>query len=165
MAAEKLVIGLGNPGREYEKTRHNLGFLVAMRLAKEYGAEFKKFRQANALVAEIKEGDARIFLVLPLTYMNNSGIAVRDIAHFEKILPENILVVCDDINLDFGEARLKAEALKMAASLRVPDFNGAAGKIIRHINRGFDAALPAPADEGHKSPFPGAGAGPASDGA
>ena len=109
MAAEKLVIGLGNPGREYEKTRHNLGFLVVMRLAKEYGAEFKKSRQANALVAEIKEGDTRIFLVLPLTYMNNSGIAVRDIAHFEKITSRDILVICDDINLEFGEMRLRTD--------------------------------------------------------
>ena len=109
MAAEKLVIGLGNPGSEYQKTRHNLGFLVVMRLAKEYGAEFKKSRQTNALVAEIKEGDTKSLLVLPLTYMNNSGIAVRDIAHFDKIVPQDILVVCDDINLDFGEMRLRME--------------------------------------------------------
>lgn len=109
MAAEKLVIGLGNPGHEYEKTRHNLGFLVVLRLAQTCGADFKKSRQANALVAEISDADLKSSFVLPLTYMNNSGNAVRDIAHFKKIAPQDILVVCDDINLDFGEMRLKQE--------------------------------------------------------
>lgn len=108
MAAEKLIIGLGNPGREYEKTRHNLGFLSVGYLARQYGVDLKKSRQAQALAAEVREGDVRAILVLPLTYMNNSGNAVRDIACFEKIAPGNILVVCDDINLDFGAMRLKS---------------------------------------------------------
>lgn len=109
MAVKKLIVGLGNPGREYEKTRHNLGFMALMRLAREYGAEFSKSRQADALTAEIQDGETRILLVLPLTFMNRSGLAVRAIAGFDKVDIENILVICDDIHLAFGDMRLRTE--------------------------------------------------------
>jgi peptidyl-tRNA hydrolase, PTH1 family len=108
LAAAKLIIGLGNPGREYEKTRHNLGFMVLTRLAAEYNVALKKYRNASALAAEISEGETKVLLAEPLTYMNNSGIVVRDIVHFEKLDLADILVVCDDINLAFGEIRLKS---------------------------------------------------------
>jgi PTH1 family peptidyl-tRNA hydrolase len=108
LAAAKLIIGLGNPGREYEKTRHNLGFMVVSRLATEYRVTLKKYRHASALAAEISEGDLKALLAEPLTYMNNSGLAVRDIVRFEKLDLADILVVCDDINLAFGEIRLKS---------------------------------------------------------
>ena len=78
-------IGLGNPGREYEKTRHNLGYMVVTRLAAEYQASLKKYRHAAALAVEISSGEATVLLAEPLTYMNNSGVAVRDIVHFEKL--------------------------------------------------------------------------------
>jgi peptidyl-tRNA hydrolase, PTH1 family len=107
LAAAKLIIGLGNPGREYEKTRHNLGFMVVTRLAAEHNVALKKYRHASALAAEISEGELKVLLAEPLTYMNNSGLAVRDIVHFEKPELADILVVCDDINLGFGEIRLK----------------------------------------------------------
>ncbi len=108
MARSKLIIGLGNPGREYEKTRHNLGFMVIARLAAEHNVQLKKYRQASAVAAEISAGEMTALLAEPLTYMNNSGLAVRDIVHFEKLDVADILVVCDDINLDFGEMRLKS---------------------------------------------------------
>ncbi len=107
MAASKLIVGLGNPGREYVKTRHNLGFMVIERLAAEYNALLKKYRHASALAAEVSEGDVPALLAEPLTYMNLSGTAVRGIVHFEKLEAANILVVCDDINLGFGDMRLK----------------------------------------------------------
>jgi len=108
LAAAKLIVGLGNPGREYEKTRHNLGFMVVTRLAAEYHVPLKKYRHASAVAAEISEGELKALLAEPLTYMNNSGLAVRDIVHFEKLDLADILVVCDDTNLTFGEMRLKS---------------------------------------------------------
>ncbi len=108
MAAKKIIVGLGNPGREYEKTRHNLGAVVVQRLADDAGVKWHKSRQANALTAEISLAEEHALLVLPLTYMNNSGLAVVDIVHFTKIAFRNILVVCDDIHLGFGEMRLRS---------------------------------------------------------
>ncbi|MBF0386589.1 MAG: aminoacyl-tRNA hydrolase [Candidatus Omnitrophica bacterium] len=107
MGLSKLLVGLGNPGRQYEFTRHNIGFMVLMELARSAGADWKKSRQASALTAEYSEGGENIGLLLPLTFMNNSGQAVRDTVHFNKIGLENILVVADDIRLDFGVTRLK----------------------------------------------------------
>ena len=107
--ATKLIVGLGNPGREYEKTRHNLGAMVVRRLAGDAGVVFKKSRLANAEAAELSEDGTAVLLITPLTYMNNSGIAVREMAGFLKIATEDILVVCDDINLNLGEMRLRAD--------------------------------------------------------
>ena len=109
MGVSKLCIGLGNPGRQYEKTRHNIGFVVLMELARRNGVQWQKSRQGEALVAEVSGNGENILLVLPLTFMNNSGCAVRDIARFNKISPERILVVVDDIRLDFGAMRLKQD--------------------------------------------------------
>ena len=107
MGLSKLLVGLGNPGRQYENTRHNIGFMVLMDLARNAGVEWKKSRQASALVAEWDEGSETVGLLLPLTFMNNSGQAVRDIVHFNKLGLENILVIADDIRLDFGVMRLR----------------------------------------------------------
>lgn len=104
-----MVVGLGNPGRQYERTRHNLGFMVLMALGKLHAVEWKKNRQGEALTAEIVEGSNSIMLVLPLTYMNNSGHAVSAIAHFNKIVPEHILVVLDDIRLELADMRLRKD--------------------------------------------------------
>ena len=109
MAEVKLIIGLGNPGRDYERTRHNLGFMVVQRLARELDAPFGKCRYAQALTAEARLEDHKVLFVLPMTFMNKSGLAVGEIVKFDKVLLENILVVCDDIALDLGEMRLKPE--------------------------------------------------------
>jgi PTH1 family peptidyl-tRNA hydrolase len=83
--------------------------MVLMELARQYRVEWKKSRHGEALEAKISEGEENILLVLPLTFMNNSGCAVRDIAHFNKVTPEKMLVVVDDIRLDFGAVRLKQD--------------------------------------------------------
>ncbi len=105
----KLIVGLGNPGREYEKTRHNLGFMVVERLARELGVEFKKCRYASAFTAEVRGNDNKVVLALPQTFMNNSGAAVRDIVKFDDIVLGDVLVVCDDLRLDVGKLKLRLE--------------------------------------------------------
>ena len=109
MAETKLIVGLGNPGREYQKTRHNLGFLAVEAMAKEMSGEFKKCRYASALVAEVRGDHGKVIFALPQTYMNNSGVAVREIVKFDNVSLEDMIVVCDDIRLPFGEMRLKTE--------------------------------------------------------
>ncbi len=102
------VIGLGNPGREYENTRHNTGFIVIDALAEKYGAEIKKSR-FHSLIGECRIGGNRVLLVKPQTYMNNSGVAVRETADFYKLTPERLLVVFDDISLDAGRVRIRRD--------------------------------------------------------
>lgn len=109
MAADKIIVGLGNPGTQYAKTRHNAGAMVLEALAKSYGAAWHTSRQAEALTASIVEEGAKILLVRPTTYMNDSGQAVGGIVKFEKIRPASLLVICDDIRLDVGQIRLKLE--------------------------------------------------------
>ncbi len=109
LARTKLIVGLGNPGREYEKTRHNFGFMAVQRVAQGYGAGFKACRHAAAFTAEMREGGDKTVFVLPQTFMNNSGAAVGNIVRFENITPADILVVCDDLRTGFGALRLRAE--------------------------------------------------------
>ena len=105
----KLIVGLGNPGRAYERTRHNLGFMAVRRLAEELGVDLRACRHAAALTAEAGEKDGKVILALPQTFMNNSGEAVRDIVKFGKIAVEDVLVVCDDLRLDVGQLKLRLE--------------------------------------------------------
>ncbi len=101
-----LVVGLGNPGKEYQKNRHNAGFLCAEILAEKYGATFDKAK-FKSLCADVTANGRRFLLMKPQTYMNNSGEAVRDAAAFYKIAPENIIVLSDDISLDVGRQRIR----------------------------------------------------------
>ncbi len=101
-----LVVCLGNPGREYEATRHNAGFMTADRLAARLGARFDKAK-FHALVADVTKGNKRFLMMKPQTYMNNSGEAVREAASFYKIAPEQILVISDDVSLDVGKVRIR----------------------------------------------------------
>ncbi len=107
LGTTKLIVGLGNPGREYEKTRHNFGFMAVQHLAEGYGVAFRKHRHASAFTAEVQDGEATLVLALPQTFMNNSGLAVRDIVRVENIALENILVLCDDLRIDFGRLKLR----------------------------------------------------------
>ena len=101
-----LVVGLGNPGSEYENTRHNVGFMAVDFLAQKYG--FSPFRNKfDALIAEGKIGKEKVFILKPQTYMNLSGNAVVKAAHFYKILPENIVVIHDDMDLQPGQLKVK----------------------------------------------------------
>ena len=106
-----LVVGLGNPGREYERNRHNAGFLVADLLADRIGVKFGRHRRAVAEVAEGRLGvgvDApQLALVKPMTYMNLSGGLVASLAQFYKVEPGNIVAVHDELDLPFGQVRCK----------------------------------------------------------
>lgn len=107
MSENYLIAGLGNPGREYTWTRHNLGFLAVEKLAEEVEAKFRKSSLTNGLIAETKWEDKRLFILMPLTFMNNSGLAIRNLADKKEIDLKNILVVCDDVSLPFREMRLR----------------------------------------------------------
>lgn len=101
-----LVVGLGNPGLQYENTRHNVGFMSVDLFMKEQNGDFNKSKM-QAVFGECRVGSNRVLVVKPQTYMNNSGAAVTQIAKFYKIPLERIIVVCDDINLDIGQVRIR----------------------------------------------------------
>jgi PTH1 family peptidyl-tRNA hydrolase len=105
----RLVVGLGNPGKEYERTRHNAGFWLVERFAAANGVHFKKDPKYQALVARLDSagGTAGAWLLLPQSYMNASGRAVQMLAGFFKIKPEEILVVHDELDFPPGTARIK----------------------------------------------------------
>ena len=103
---EFIIVGLGNPGKQYELTRHNAGFLFADLLADKNGVKINKI-QFKAVTASLTLGGVKCLLMKPQTFMNNSGEAVRQAASFYKIPPERILVVFDDISLPCGRLRIR----------------------------------------------------------
>lgn len=114
----KLIVGLGNPGFKYEKTRHNIGFMAVDKFFKQYSkgqADWKNNSKFKSEIAEIEwqrqdypgNGLEKVLLVRPLTYMNNSGLAVSLISNFYKISPENIWVIHDDIDLLIGALKIR----------------------------------------------------------
>jgi PTH1 family peptidyl-tRNA hydrolase len=102
-----LVVGLGNPGREYARTRHNAGFLLVEKLAQEWGANWMVEKKFHSRLAKIERNGRRFILCQPQTFMNASGEAVQILCDFFRLPPENILVVVDDADLPFGEIRLR----------------------------------------------------------
>ena len=103
---EFLIVGLGNPGREYEGTRHNIGFLAIDRLAEQKQARIDRAKW-RGLYGECTVSARRCLLIKPQTYMNNSGECVREFASFYRIPPQNILVLFDDISLEPGKLRIR----------------------------------------------------------
>ncbi|MCP4649340.1 MAG: aminoacyl-tRNA hydrolase [PVC group bacterium] len=103
----KLIVGLGNPGIRYKRTKHNAGFWVIDELAKQESVSLQK-RRFNAIWAEHRLGREKVFFVKPLTYMNLSGKAVRGFVDYFKISIDNILVIFDDVSLKLGTIRLRA---------------------------------------------------------
>ncbi len=101
-----LLIGLGNPGREYRDNRHNVGFMLIDRLAVRLNARGMKL-QSKAIVTDVVYEDYKLILAKPQTYMNLSGHSVQGLAHFYKIPLENILVAHDDLDLPFGALRIR----------------------------------------------------------
>lgn len=101
-----LVVGLGNPGKEYRLTRHNAGFLCLDALCERYGCSTDRAK-FNALVGEATVAGARVLVMRPQTYMNASGEAVAAAAKFYKIEPDRIIVFSDDVNLDVGGLRVR----------------------------------------------------------
>lgn len=103
---EYVIAGLGNPGLEYEGTRHNAGFSVIDALAAELGEDVSRLR-FKGKTAEVTIGSKRCLLLKPTTYMNNSGEAVVQALEFYKIPVEHLIVICDDISLDPGKLRIR----------------------------------------------------------
>jgi PTH1 family peptidyl-tRNA hydrolase len=102
----KLVVGLGNPGKKYEDHRHNLGFMVVSRLASRHNILLTK-KKFNAIYSKSFISDKSVILTLPLSFMNLSGGPVSRFAHFYKIPITDIIVIADDLNLDFGRIRIR----------------------------------------------------------
>ena len=103
-----IIAGLGNPGTQYEDTRHNCGFMAVEILAEQCKVQLKKLR-FKSLTAEAEIAGRRCLLMKPTTFMNNSGDAVEEAAGFYKIPPENILIIYDDISLDVGRLRIRGK--------------------------------------------------------
>lgn len=102
-----LIVGLGNPDKQYEKTFHNMGYIAVGDAAERLGAKFKK-KECEAMVAEGYVGGEKVILARPLTYMNNSGRAVKQLMAKYKIAEENLLVIYDDYDLPKGKVRIRA---------------------------------------------------------
>ncbi|PWB52055.1 MAG: aminoacyl-tRNA hydrolase [Anaerolineales bacterium] len=109
-----LIAGLGNPGRQYENNRHNVGFMLVSRLAAKLDTSFGQV-QSRALVAKTSYFGERVILIKPQTFMNESGKAVSSLVHFYKVPIENLLVAYDDVDLPLG-------------TLRIRPFGGSAGQ-------------------------------------
>ena len=105
-AVEYLIVGLGNPGTQYENTRHNAGFMAADTLAEKLGVQIKKLK-FKSLIADCAIEGRHCIIMKPSTFMNNSGEAVGEAMSFYKIPPQNILVMYDDISLDVGRTRIR----------------------------------------------------------
>ena len=103
----KLVAGLGNPGKEYEHTRHNMGFDVIDELARRWSVNVWKTDMKAEIASVVRFGE-KILLVKPLTYMNDSGNAVASISAYYQIEPDHIVVIHDDMDLEFGRIKVKA---------------------------------------------------------
>jgi peptidyl-tRNA hydrolase, PTH1 family len=109
MAGEalRLLVGLGNPGTEYARTRHNAGFQLADELAARHGASFRSEPRHRGELARVRIADAELWLLKPMNYMNHSGDAVQSVASFYKVPVESILVAYDELDFPTGVVRLK----------------------------------------------------------
>lgn len=107
MAEPLLVVGLGNPGPTYAKTRHNLGFMVADVLAGRIGSAFKVHKRSGAEVVTGRLAGTSVVLAKPRCYMNESGRQVGPLAKFYSVPPQQIVVIHDELDIDFGRIRLK----------------------------------------------------------
>ncbi len=99
----KTIVGLGNPGRKYSNTRHNIGFMIIDELSNRLGLKFKSGK-GEYLYAS----NSNVMLIKPLTYMNNSGIAIKEMLQYFKILTTDLFIVFDDLDLPFGKIRIRS---------------------------------------------------------
>lgn len=109
LVSDYLLVGLGNPGKEYEATRHNFGFLVATHFAKRFDIDLVRSAKYRGIIGSGLVGEVRVHILMPLTYMNLSGSAVKAFVKDKNILVNNLLVLCDDFHLDFGDLRIRPE--------------------------------------------------------
>jgi PTH1 family peptidyl-tRNA hydrolase len=107
VAEPLLVVGLGNPGPDYAKTRHNLGFMVADILADRIGSGFKVHKKSGAEVTTGRLGGRSVVLAKPRVYMNESGRQVGPLARFYSVAPADVIILHDELDIDFGRIRLK----------------------------------------------------------
>lgn len=105
--APALIVGLGNPGPQYEKTRHNVGFMVADALAGRVGSTFSSHKKSNSDIVQARLGSRSVIIAKPRTFMNLSGQPVAALARFFSVDPANVVVVHDELDIDFGSLRLK----------------------------------------------------------
>jgi len=103
-----IIVGLGNPGKRYENTRHNAGFITIDRIAEKYGIHVNKIKH-KALVGEGIISGQKVLLVKPQTYMNLSGESIREIISYYKIEMENLVVIYDDIDIPLGQLRIRKQ--------------------------------------------------------
>jgi PTH1 family peptidyl-tRNA hydrolase len=103
----RVVVGLGNPGPEHRLTRHNAGFWFVDLLARRHGGEFRDYRKFSGETARIGMDGREVILLKPTTYMNRSGLSIRQLSDFYKIEPQDILVAHDELDLPVGTVRLK----------------------------------------------------------
>ena len=103
----RLIVGLGNPGPKYDQTRHNAGVWFVDQLASRYGGQFRAESKFSGEVCKIRVAEEEVWLLKPMTFMNRSGLAVRQLSTFYKIPLEEILVAHDELDLDPGVVRLK----------------------------------------------------------
>ena len=103
----RLIVGLGNPGPEHQATRHNAGFWFVDVLARRHGAEFRDYRKYSGETARVSIGGDEIVLLKPTTYMNRSGLSIRQLSEFYTIAADDILVAHDELDLTVGSVRLK----------------------------------------------------------
>lgn len=104
-----VIVGLGNPGLKYENTRHNIGWQAAKALARQLGLSFKEEKRFQALVSKGKYEGTTFHIVLPLTYMNESGKALKAYLDFHKLGTDVLIVISDDVELPFGQLRLRKQ--------------------------------------------------------
>ena len=102
----KLIVGLGNPGKEYNKTRHNIGFMCIDEIAKHFGVTFDS-NKFNGLYVQFNYKEEKVILLKPQKYMNLSGEVVRDFVNFFKIDISDVLIICDDLDTEVGNYRLR----------------------------------------------------------
>jgi len=102
------VVGLGNPGKLYSETRHNAGFALVKRMAREWQADLRGKRY-QAKTAEVELGGDRVFLALPQTYMNNSGLSVRDLLKGKRVEPGSVILIYDDLDIPIGDIRVRKQ--------------------------------------------------------
>jgi peptidyl-tRNA hydrolase, PTH1 family len=107
VAGPQLVVGLGNPGPQYAQTRHNLGFMVADRLAARLGSNFTVHKRSGAEIVTGRLGGRSVVLAKPRCYMNESGRQLGPLAKFYSVPPADIVIIHDDLDIDFGQIRLK----------------------------------------------------------
>jgi PTH1 family peptidyl-tRNA hydrolase len=107
LSESRLIVGLGNPGGDYEFTRHNLGFLTVRRLADKLRAKFVLSKTTKGAIAKGMLESQEVLLLMPMTFMNHSGVAIHQIMIQEALSSEDLLVICDDFNLGFGQIRLR----------------------------------------------------------